>query len=103
MGTQAFHLVVSLFDALIGHCADTFPDQVRRLIRVYLASHQYLQELSVVIHRSQSHPKNVTAYVTPVGEGKKPVQAIHMSMSSYMNGHRISRLLDSEPVEPQAC
>lgn len=28
MGTQAFHLVVSLFDALISHCADAFPGQV---------------------------------------------------------------------------
>ena len=31
MGNQAFNLVVSLFEALIGHCTEAFPGQVRPL------------------------------------------------------------------------
>lgn len=30
MGTQAFNLVVSLFEILIQHCADAFPGKVSR-------------------------------------------------------------------------
>lgn len=45
----------------------------------------------------------VTAYVTPTGEGEQPVQAFNLSLTSYINGHRISRLLDIDTTEPQKC
>lgn len=53
--------------------------------------------------RSPTRSRTVVAYVTPVGEDQKPVQAIHMSLSSFMNGRRISRLLEFETAEPQTC
>lgn len=109
MGNQAFNLVVSLFEALIGHCTEAFPGQVRphsspisNTQGAGLADKR--QELSVTIRRSGTPDSPmVTAFVTPTGEGEQPVQAINLHLTSYMNGQRIHRLLDFETTQPQNC
>ena len=45
------------------------------------------------------------AYVTPTspdGE-KQPITAYTMSLTSYINGRKIRRLLDNDTTDPQEC
>jgi len=97
MGTQAFNLVVSLFEILIQHCADAFPGKVRILTE---------QEVSIVIRKNPTpESSNVIAYVTPTspdGE-KQPMVAYTMSFTSFINGRKIRRLLDNDTTDPQEC
>jgi len=48
---------------------------------------------------------NVVAYVTPTSaDGKEqPVVAYTMQFTSYINGRKIRKLLDTDTTEPQEC